>query len=335
MWSADVQQELPKQIILDVGYYGSIGRNLLGIEDINQPKAGAYVGVGTTPLQPGDVNSGNTDAIRMLSLVRPFQGYGAINVTRSIFKSEYHSLQVSAQKHFSGGSLVGLSYTWSKSLTDAPNDFYTPQNNADLGAEWGPSDFDRRHIFSANFVYEFPWMKAQRGVVGHILGGWEMSGIVTYNSGLFYTANCVNNDAAGLGLLDPNANFSFGGGSSRQGLCVGRPNQLADPNKNAPHTADEWVANVFDPDLVGTGIAPGNERRGVIEGPGIARWDLSLFKNLKLTERTGLQFRFEGFNVFNQTNFEDFGLDATSSTFGQVLSTHEPRIIQLGMKFTF
>ena len=63
MWSADVQQELPRQIIFDVGYYGSIGRNLLGIEDINQPQAGAYVGVGTTPLNPGDVNNGNTDAI--------------------------------------------------------------------------------------------------------------------------------------------------------------------------------------------------------------------------------------------------------------------------------
>jgi hypothetical protein len=332
MWSADIQQELPKQIILDVGYYGSIGRNLLGIEDINQPQAGAYVGAG---IAQGTITADNSDAIRQLSLVRPFQGYGAINVTRSIFKSQYNSLQMSAQKKFSGGSLISLNYTWSKSLTDAPNDFYTPQNNADLRAEWGPSDFDRRHIFSANFVYEFPWLKAQHGFAGKLLGGWEMSGIVSYNSGLFYTANCVTNDAAGLGLLDPNANFSFGGGSSRQGLCVGRPNQLADPNSGAPHTADQWVANVFDPDPSHTGTLPGNERRGTIAGPGLARWDLSLFKNLKLSERYGMQFRFEGFNVFNQTNYEDFTLDATSDTFGQVQSTHEPRIIQLGVKFNF
>jgi hypothetical protein len=334
MWSADIQQELPKQIILDVGYYGSIGRNLLGIEDINQPQPGAYVAAG---IPQGSITADNTDAIRMLSLVRPFQGYGAINVTRTIFKSQYNSLQVSAQKSFSGGSLVSLNYTWSKSLTDAPNDFYTPQNNQDLRAEWGPSDFDRRHIFSANFVYEFPWLKAQHGFSGKVLGGWEMSGIVSYNSGLFYTANCVNTDAAGLGLLDPNANFSFGGGSSRQGLCVGRPDQVANPNTNAPHTADNWVQNennsVFNPNPAG--LLPGNERRGTIAGPGLARWDLSLFKNLKLTERTGMQFRIEGFNVFNQANFEDFNLDATSDTFGQVQSTHEPRIIQLGVKFNF
>src|SRR4051812_26699638 len=160
-----------------------------------------------------------------------------------------------------------------------------------------------------------------------------MSGIVTYNSGLYYTANCVNTDAAGLGLLDPNANFSFGGGSSRQGLCVGRPDQIGNPNAGAPHTADQWVNNVFNPDPAG--LLPGNEHRGTIAGPGLARWDLSLFKNLKLTERTGMQFRFEAFNVFNQTNFEDFNLDATAQTFGQVLSTHEPRIIQLGLKFNF
>ena len=205
---------------------------------------------------------------------------------------------------------------------------------SNLRAEYGPADFDRRHIFTADFVYEFPWLRTQKGFIGHVLGGWEMSGIVTVNSGLFLTplGTFGGIDPAGLGLLDPNAatdNLYFAPPT--------RPDLIGNCNAGA-RTADQWIVNdasvnFADPPL--NGNRPGNAPRGCIQGPGIQRWDLSLFKNIKLTERTGLQLRFEGFNVFNHTNFDAVDTGVTSDTFGQVISTREPRIIQIGVKLNF
>jgi hypothetical protein len=167
-------------------------------------------------------------------------------------------------------------------------------------------------------------MKSQNGVVGHVLGGWEVSGIGTFETGLFLTPTGVINDPAGLGLLDPFTNASP------------RPSQNGDPNANAPHTVDLWFnPTVFDAAPTTIGVA-GNARRGTIKGPGIERFDLSVFKNFKIREGMGLQFRTEAFNVFNHTNFQDIDTDVTDgNAFGTVLSAHEPRIIQLGLKFSF
>lgn len=333
MWSLDVQQELPMRFILDVGYYGSAGRHLIGIVDINQPLAGAYLAPSETAIT-GATNPITASNTGVLNRVRPFQGYGAINVSSPIFKSNYHALQTSLQKRFRGGAQINLNYTWSHDLTNAGNDFATPQQNTNLRAEYGPADFDRRHIFDANFIYEFPWMKSQHGVIGHLLGGWEFSGIITYESGLFMTANGVITDPAGLGLLDPNANSDST--SNFGSIAAGRPNQISNPNVNAPHTAEQWfnTAAFVDPGVSGL-VLPGNERRGSIRGPGVERWDLSLFKNIKVTEGSAFQFRLETFNVFNHTNFQQIDLGTQSGTFGQVLSTHEPRILQLGLKYNF
>ena len=163
-----------------------------------------------------------------LNFVRPFQGFGAINLSSPVFDSNYHSLQMSLQKRIKGGSLININYTWSHALTDAGSDFSTPQNNADIRSDYGAATFDRRHIFNANFVWAMPWLKSQEGFIGHTLGGWEFSGIVTYNSGLPLTVTGISADPAGLGLLDPNTN------------AAARPDQIGDANKGAPHTAAQW-----------------------------------------------------------------------------------------------
>lgn len=317
-WSFDVEQQLPHQFVLDVGYYGSAGHHLIGIVDINQPAPGAYIAAGI-PV-PGD---SNPDAVTQLNVVRPFQGFGAINVASTVFDSNYHSLQVSLQKRIKGGSLFNLNYTWSHALTDAASDFATPQNNQDIRSDYGPATFDRRHIFNANFVWVMPWLKSQQGVAGHALGGWELSGIVTFNSGLPLTVTGVSADPAGLGLLDPNTN------------ALARPDQIGDPNKGAPHTIAQWFNISTFTDIDPLNIRPGNARPGTIKGPGIQRYDLSLFKNIKVTEIVGMQFRLEAFNVFNHTNFQSIDTNLFSGTFGQVLDTHNPRIVQLGLKLNF
>src|SRR5579859_2658936 len=124
MWSLDVQQELPMKFILDVGYYGSASKHLIGIVDINQPAAGAYLNPSETAITgaTSPITASNTG---VLDRVRPFQGYGPINVSDPIFKANYNSLQSSLQKHFRGGAQINLNYTWSHALTNAGNDFAT------------------------------------------------------------------------------------------------------------------------------------------------------------------------------------------------------------------
>jgi len=317
-WSLDIEQQLPHQFLFDIGYYGAAGHHLLGIVDINQPKLGAYVGAGI----PVPSNN-NPDAVTQLNFVRPFQGFGAINLSSTVFDSNYHSLQMSLQKRIRGGSLVNINYTWSHALTDAGSDFSTPQNNADIRSDYGPATFDRRHIFNANFVWVMPWLKSQQGFLGHAFGGWELSGIITFNAGLPLTVTGISADPAGLGLLDPNTN------------AAARPDQLGDPNKGAPHTAAQWFNTATFADVDPANLRPGNARPGSIRGPGIERYDLSLFKNIKLKETVGMQFRLESFNVFNHTNFQDIDTNLFSGTFGQVVGVHNPRIVQLGLKLNF
>jgi hypothetical protein len=318
-WSLDVQRELPSGVVLDVGYYGNAGTHLIGIVDINEAQPGAAVAAGI--VAPGQaVGSGLTT--QRLNFIRPFQGYDAINLFKTIFTSNYNSLQTSVQKRFRGNSEISMNYTYSHGLTTAQSDFTAPQNSYNIAADYGPDRFDRRHVFNANFIYELPWLQAQKGWEGHLLGGWEISGIVYAFSGLPLTVT-ASRDPAGLGLRDGN---SFAGG---------RPNQVGDPNANAPHTVGQWFntsAFVFVP--TGSNL-PGNAPRGAVIGPGDQRWDLSLFKNIRITERTTLQFRSEAINVFNHTNFNTVSTSRTSGLYGQVLSARDPRIMQLALKLSF
>ena len=130
-------------------------------------------------------------------------------------------------------------------------------------------------------------------------------------------------DPAGLGLLDPN---TFAGR---------RPDQVSNPNTGAPHTFTQWfntAAYVNPPNAAGP---PGYSRRGAVRGPGLQRWDISLFKNTKIREGMSMQFRAEAFNIFNHTNFDGIRLTRQSGSFGQVISTRDPRIMQLALKFYF
>lgn len=316
MWNLDVQHQLTPTLMFDIGYYGNVGRHLIGVVDINMPQPGAFLSI--TPAIPSPVSAGNT---QKLNQVRPYKGYDAINMFDPVFTSNYNGLQAQLQKQFSNNSLIVLNYTWSRALGTATNDYRAPQNTYDIAAEYGPLDFDRTHIFSANYVYNLPFFKDQHGFAGHALGGWEVSGIILANSGSHLTAS-ASRDPAGLALR----------GNTYSG---GRPDEVGDPNSNAPHTITEWF-NTAAFALVPTGeIRPGDERRGTIIGPGYWRWDASLFKNFKLSERFGLQFRAESFNVLNHTNFNNPTTSFTSSLFGKITTARDPRNIQLALKLTF
>lgn len=322
-WSLDIQREFPGNFIVDIGYYGSKGTHLFNWVDINQPLPGQYLTDPRIQTNPNyDPSVGITaDNSNLLNLIRPYQGYGAINVYMPIFYSNYHSLQTSFQKRFKGNNLFAMNYTWSKALSNLhfPAEFSVPQNTYDLNSEYGPTRYDRQHVFNVNFVWQIPWLIKQEGFAGHILGGWEFSGIVEISSGPFLTAGtATSEDPGGLGL---------------QGNA--RPDQIANPNHGAPHTAAEWfnTGAFVDPDPL-AGL-PGDAKNASILGPGFQRWDLSLFKNFKIRESLGLQFRAEAFNVWNHTNFNSVDTTLGSDTFGQITNAHDPRILQLGLKLNF
>jgi hypothetical protein len=304
--------------------------------DINQPLPGAYA---TSPLIQNNPNyvpnpDGTPSQLTaseegLLNLIRPYQGYGPIDVFQPRFTSNYNSLQASLQKRFGAGSLIGINYTYSKSLTNRPDEvggsLPVPQNTYDLNAEYGPSRFDRRHVFNANFVYELPFFAQQQGFVGRSLGGWEFSGIIEAQSG--HAISAVGNQA-----VDPGGLGVF---TSATAPAFPRPDQVANPNSHAPHTVAQWYnVNAFA-DVPAGEFRPGNAARGTILGPGAQRWDLALLKNIKVYESSSFQFRAEAFNVWNHTNWTNIDTTQGSSTIGQVLGAGEKRILQLALKFSF
>jgi hypothetical protein len=290
-----------------------------------------------------------------LNQIRPYPGYNAINAVETIFNSNYNSLQVKVTKRFSGNSMIDGNYTWSKGLTNAQTDYSSaPQNTYNLEPEYGRSAYDRTNIATIDAIWDLPWMRSQEGMVGHVLGGWQLSGIYTANSGLPLTAfeseggtidyngfQSVYNptlqngglvtDAAGLGILGPSA-------------ASLRPNQVLNPNVSngavQVHTRRSW----FNPTAF---VAPspasyqvGNERRSTINGPGFTRLDVGLFRNFRIYHESVFQIRGEAYNVANHASWNTVCTNAVDSgcsgfKFGQVMSSRDPRILQVAGKFTF
>ncbi len=337
-WSLDVQRQFPSQWLFDIGYFGTNGTHLLGEVDLNQPLPGAYV----TALAPYGITGPPTrgKTTQQLNFIRPYKGYDSINDQITSFMSNYNGLQVSLQKRIGANSLLNFNYTYSKAMTNAFNDTSPAQNTYNLAAEYGPARYDRTQVFNANFVYDLPFFQSQSGAIGHILGGWEVSGIVNTYTGLPYTVTGVLNDPAGQGVLDGNSAVS------------GRPDLVGNPNASSSASGPIHNNNGIKPwyntsayaqvcPTVGgvttcpTGARPGNSHPGSVRGPGLWRGDLSLFKNIKFTERINTQFRAEAFNVFNHTNPDLIGTSTTSGTFGKVTSYRDPRILRLALKLYF
>ncbi len=339
-WSLDLQHQLDSKTIVTVGYFGSRGTNLIGIVDINLLPPGYAVSLGsaacaplnsasttpTTACQQPNVPFQSSGAELILDQIRPYRGYRSINIIKPIFNSIYHSLQISAQRRFTRASQIGLAYTWSKALTDAQTDrSSSPQNPYDIRSEFGRAALDRRHVLTVNYNYELPWYNNRHDFTGLILGGWEVSGITTYQTGLPFTATFSNYDPAGLGFLGPSASGP-------------RPQQIGDPNSGAPHTALQYFNTAaFDPNRPASFPSiVGSAGRGTINGPSLFRTDFTLSKNFRFSESLRLQLRAEAFNVFNKTNFSGFGTNPTiPSSYGVITAVRDPRTMQFAIKFYF
>jgi hypothetical protein len=326
-----VQQQLAPTTVLEIAYVGSISRHLLGELDTNMPTLAA--------------RESNPDA--PVNNIRPYLGYSDFHTRVPAFTANYNSLQVSLN-HRSRDLTLGIAYTWSKNLTDQANDrggtaqintttsLNTTTYTYDPKLDYGPSSLNEPQLFIANFVYKLPFLREQHGLLGHIAGGWEISGITTFISGLSTSLTqsvdplaCVTDATTasgcapgtypgGLGLVTPNADISP------------RPDQVAPVHLLKKQT--EW----FDPtSFIQAQGHFGTEGVGNILSPGEEKVDLGLMKNIRFTEHANLQLRAESFNVFNHTNFETIGTGLSTSTFGQVTAAHEARRMQFSGKLYF
>jgi hypothetical protein len=363
-YSLDIQQEVTPTLMLDVGYFGTHGTHLIGLIDINEPTPNSFVGkvsptdysstcvYGNTPGNPGTPGVAafiSTACDRPLNTIKPYLGYFSVDAVRSIFSSNYNGLQVKVTKKFSGKSFIDANYTWSRDLTNNQNDYSTPpQNTYNINADYGRAADDRTDVLSIDGVWEIPWMKEQHGVVGHVVGGWEISAIAIINSGLPLTVSESSGGLINYGYTSTASGSAYGGyatdaagigilGNTNAGL---RPNMIANPNSGngnrTIHNHLEWFyRGAFAAPLPGSGQV-GNEKRGVVEGPGFNHEDVGLFRNFKLYRNLDFQFRAEAYNVLNHTNLGAPGTTATSaSTYGVITGARDNRVLQMAGKIRF
>jgi hypothetical protein len=323
-WSLEIQRQVTSDTTVSVGYVGSKGTHLIGIADINQVPPGAAAAAGLVPAG-GYITSG----IRpRLNILRPYRGFNAINAVMSAFNSNYHSLQTSLNKRIKKSGNIGIAYTWSKNMTDNQSDrSNAAQNTYNWHAgEYSRAFLDRRHVLTASYVYPLPFFENSSSPLKYALGGWELSGIFTYNSGLPQTVtSSLGNDPGGLG--------SVNNAASTAGV---RPDLIGDVNAGSDiRTINKWFNTAAFAEVPVGANRPGNAGRGIVEAPGIVRWDFSVFKKFPIRERASIQLRGEAFNFLNHANFNAPTLALGNANFGRILGARDPRQVQVAAKLVF
>ncbi|HVZ83352.1 MAG TPA: carboxypeptidase regulatory-like domain-containing protein [Terracidiphilus sp.] len=310
-YTLGVQQPLTHSLILDTLYVGSIQNHLRSTFNINQPAPG--------PGTPAQVTARS-----------PYPAFGPITFTQFGFNARYSSLQMKLSQTATKNLSLLLSWVYSHSIDDLGP--FTDQSNRETGA--GSSTFDIRHRIVASAVYSLPFGVGQsyvnHGVAAAIVGGWQISPMVQWQTGVPLTATLSGNYS--------NTNSS----------TTDRPNLLENPNAHAPHTVREWFdTTAFQVPNSASSSDPsytfGNEPRSTIIGPGLTTMDLSLVRHIQVRKLFTTELRFEAFDLFNHPNWATPGLVANSSGFGVITSTvtqqnqtgGDKRSLQLAIKATF
>ena len=337
-WNFTFEREMFFKSILSVGYVGRRGLHLQRESDINQPT------LATAAANPG-VN---------INFIRPFKGFGSIRRTDNIADSRYNSLQVAWNRRFTNGLLFGVSYTLSKSEDNGSNQRDVVPDTYDTSMLWGPSEFDARHMLIFNYLYDLPFFKDHTKLTGKLLGGWQISGVTQFQTGLpcsvagasDYTVGPKGSGISGVGL-----DSNFGCGVNGQYWVVnGTPKIIGTfgPNGQWFSTTNPDGSPIFTPPAPGTFNT--QRVRNLIYQPGYQNWNLGLFKAFPIDEQRGFQFRAEAFNFINHPNWcggsgcngnTNIGLDPTNlNTFGKVLTKGGgvgggERNLQLSLRFYF
>lgn len=317
--SIGIQQDIGWDTVVETKYVGTLGRNLQYRPDIN------LLPYGTRFLPENqDPTTGRPLPDNFL---RPYQGIGNVDYVTGAGSSNYHSLQVQANRRFAQGMQFGLAYTFSKSMDYglANVAIYRPRDVWD----YGKSDFDQTHILTINYTYQLPSLSQRLNdntVVKAIFDDWQLAGITSFSSGV--PLGITYSQTFGTDLV--------GGGDGQ------RVNVIADPRLHEARSVDKQF-NTAAFSAPGFGD-PGNAPKDVFRGPGINNWDLTVTKNIPIgSEARKLLFRWEFYNAFNHTQFStvdntarfDASGNQVNGRFGQATAARSARIMQGSLRFTF
>jgi hypothetical protein len=377
-WHLDVQHEVARNTVATVSYVGTKGTHLNRQTDLNQLHP---VPLSQNPYKPGEPIGGGVDAngdplhddcgtLTTPSGVpvtgqaainlqvacganpdpfRPFVGYGDITHLEFKASSIYHAFQTSVRRSV-GNLQLSFAYTWSHSIDDSSDrgdgsfvDSYNPSSNR------ASSNFDQRHILNFSYIWDLPFFKSP-GLTNKILGGWQFSGVTSFQTGTPFSV-IVSNDNAGV---------ANGVGSAARPDVVGNPRsgvtQVPFCSANPNLSVCEIGPQIYNPNAFAMprGLTFGDSGRNSIYNTHWTNFDMALFKHFKVTESMSFEFRAEAFNVFNHTQWRPIAGDSGSaasnlgesnntlsspfdptSGFLQVTDAHNARILQLGAKFIF
>jgi hypothetical protein len=245
-------------------------------------------------------------------------------------------MQIQWNRRFASGFSFGFSYTLAKSTDNSSNYRDIVPDTYNTSNLWGPSEFDNRHAVVFSYVYDLPFFKDASKMTGKLLGGWQISGVNQYQTGTPCGIG-TNNDYAGVGEVG-----SFGCGSEGQFWVInGTPqilgqfaNSTASPNQYFSVTNSSGQA-LFTAPPTGTFNLQKGVRNSIYQ-PGFQDWNLGLYKKFRITERQGIEFRAEAFDVNNHPNWSTPGLNPTATNFGKVTSkTTLSRNLQLSLRYAF
>src|SRR5674476_754743 len=265
--------------------------------------------------------------------------YGSITDQTSNANSTYNSLQLSIIKRLGHGLAMTHSYTWSHGIDDASSLRINGTGNIyNAGLDRANSDTDIRHRYVGTVIYDLPFLNGKTGVLRNVFGGWNISGVVSAQTGLPFNIS-ESTDRSLVGPLSGNRPDYVGGTLTfvdpRQNL-FGKQNSYFNVTGGGSATA---ATNPFF-HRVGSGLSVaqgagrfGTMGRNVFHGPGLVNADISLAKTFRITERHNLMFRAEGFNFMNHTNFLNPSGNIGSATFGRVTSARDPRLVQLTARY--
>jgi hypothetical protein len=332
-----VQYQFARDWLVDAAYVGSQGRKLEDRRDINP---GLFTPTANTS------NDNNRGPYNINNPQSPAYGgavFGGITDQLTDATSSYNSFQLSLEKRFSHGLQVTNAYTWAHCI-DVGSGLRFNSNPFSSTYDRGNCDTDVRHRYVGSVIYELPFYRTQQGFVGHLLGGYNISSVITFQTGLPFD------------ITDSGDRSLTGAGDDRPDYIGGKV-QFADPRSNAFGALNSYFdgtgggspSGAGNPNFarVGSGGSAakgagryGNLGRNVFHGPGVLNTDLSVAKSTHITEKQTLVFRAEAFNFFNHTQFFNPGTaggteDIASAAFGRVTLARDPRLVQLSLRYQF
>ncbi len=343
-WNFNIQRALPGQMSVEIAYSGSKGTHLVGTWDKDQldPK---YMSLGASLNDPvpnpyyGVITSGALAAptITRGQSLRPYPQFTDVNSALATYgSSSYNALFITVQKRLANGFSVSGAYTWSKlidNLIPSPNwggfsgssfQIGIPQNYWNPKGERSLSGYDIPQTLVVSYIYELPFGKGKRfantgGVVNAIIGGWQINGLTTFQSGTPVEVYGGNSSGTFAGQQRPNWS---GRNPTLHGDVTKRLDRYFDTSQfsyNAPFTFGN--APRLMPDLF---------------QPGVDNWNMSLFKRFDIHEALKMEFRAEAFNTFNRVQFAPPDTTINDSTFGGIFGQqNSPRTLQLGLRLFF